>query len=42
MVVPELVLEDPSPKLMFSTVVGCHGAVCILMLILLPQEGLPQ
>lgn len=21
---------------------GCHGAVCILMLILLPQEGLPR
>jgi hypothetical protein len=25
-----------------GNVVGCPGAVCILMLILLPQEGLPQ
>ena len=23
-------------------VVGCPGAICILMLILLPQEGLPM
>jgi hypothetical protein len=25
-----------------NSVVGCPGAVCILMLIMLPQEGLPQ
>jgi hypothetical protein len=25
-----------------NLIVGCTDAVCILMLILLPQEGLPQ